>query len=149
MVLLARNIVTTEQMGKGRELLGPGEFLQHTAQVDYIVRARDRGQWRLVRPQQGQPTEDVGIAAQLIERVDLRILSAEKSQKVPNGSAIGRDGCISQRSRHRFRRWPKEFRQRVRGERDTSSFHDCVGGAGRTSWATARAYCSQTCWGVS
>ena len=83
MVLLAGNIVATEQIGKGRELLGPGEFLRHTAQVDHIVRARDR----VVRPQQGQPTEDVGIAAQLIERVDLRILSAEISQKVPNCSA--------------------------------------------------------------
>jgi hypothetical protein len=29
MVLLAGDIVTTEQMGKGRELLGPGEFFQH------------------------------------------------------------------------------------------------------------------------
>jgi hypothetical protein len=37
----------------------------------------------------------------------------------------------------------------VRGEWDTFSFHDCVGGAGRTSWATARAYCSQTSCGVS
>src|SRR5258708_16387850 len=96
MVLLARYIVTTEQMGKGWELLGPGEFFQHTAQVDHIVSARDRGQWRVVRPQQGQPTEDMGIAAQLIERVNLRILSAEISQKVPDCSAIGRDGCISQ-----------------------------------------------------
>lgn len=149
MVLLARHIVTTEQMGKGRELLGPGEFFQHTAQVDHIVSARDRSQWRVVRPQQGQPTEDMGIAAQLIERVNLRILSAEISQKVPNCSAIGRDGCISQRSRHRFCRWLEECRQRVRGEWDTFSFHDCVGGAGRTSWATARAYCSQTSCGVS
>jgi hypothetical protein len=34
-------------MGKGRELLGPGEFFQHTAQVDHIVSARDRSQWRV------------------------------------------------------------------------------------------------------
>jgi len=31
MVLLAGNVVTTEQMGKGWELLGPGEFFEHTA----------------------------------------------------------------------------------------------------------------------
>ena len=29
-------------MGKGRQLLGPGEFFQHTAQVDHTVCARDR-----------------------------------------------------------------------------------------------------------
>ena len=71
MMLLAGNIVTTEQMGKGRQLLRPGEFFQHTAQVDHIVGARNRGQWRVVRPQEGQPTEDMRIAAQLIERVNL------------------------------------------------------------------------------
>jgi hypothetical protein len=81
-VLLARNIVATEQMGKGRELLGPGEFFRHTAQVDHIVGARDGGQWRVVRPQQGQPTKDVGIR------------SAEISQEMPDGSAIGGDGCV-------------------------------------------------------
>ena len=149
MVLLARHIVTTEQMGKGRELLGPGELFQHTAQVDHIVSARDRSQWRVVLPQQGQPTEDMGIAAQLIESMNRRILRAEISQKVPNRSAIGRDRCIPQRSSQGFCRWLEEFRQRVRGERDTFSFHDCVSGAGRTSWATARAYCSQTSCGVS
>src|SRR2546428_14003384 len=113
MVLLAGDIVTTKQMGKGRELLGPGEFFQHTAQVDHTVRACDRGQWWIVRPQEGQPTEDMRIAAQLIERPDGRILSAEISQKEPDGSAIGGDGRISQRSRHRFRRWPEELCQRV------------------------------------
>jgi len=38
-----------------------------------------------VRPQQGQPTEDMGIAAQLMEGVNLRILSAEIS---PPGEAV-------------------------------------------------------------
>jgi len=51
MVLFAGNVATAEQMGKGRELLGPGEFFQHTAQVDHIVGTRNRGQWRVVRPQ--------------------------------------------------------------------------------------------------
>jgi hypothetical protein len=53
-------------MGKGWELLGPGEFFQQAAQVDHIVSARDRGQWRVVRSQQSKPTEDMGIAVQLI-----------------------------------------------------------------------------------
>ena len=65
-----------------------------------MVGARDCGQWRILRPQESQPTEDMGIAAQLIESVHLRMLSAEISQKMPNCSAIGGDGCITQRSRH-------------------------------------------------
>src|SRR5258708_31236121 len=66
MVLLARYIVTTEQMGKGWDLLGPGEFFQHTAQVDHIVSARDRGQWRGLGPLQGPPTEECGGAAPVV-----------------------------------------------------------------------------------
>ncbi len=137
MALLAGDIVTTEQMGKFRDLLRPGEFFQHAAQVDHIVGTRDRCQWRLVRPQEGEPTEDVGIAAQLFERMNLRILSAEISQKVANCSAIGGDGGITQRSSYRFRGWPEGFRQRMRGEGKTFSFHECDGGVGRMCRATA------------
>ena len=149
MVFLVGDIVTTEQMGEGRELLGPGKFFQHTAQVDHTVRACDRGQWWVVRPQEGQPIEDMGMAAKLIERPNLRIRSAEISQKEPDGSAIGGDGRISEGSGHRIRCWPEESRQRVCGEWKAFSFHGCNGGAGRMCWATARAYCSQTSCGVS
>src|SRR5215467_11510326 len=134
MVLFAGNIVTAQQMGKGRELVGPGEFFQHTAQVDHTVRTCDRGQWWVVRPQERQPTEDMGVAAQLIERPNRRIPSAEISQKEPDGSTIGGDRRISHRSRNRFRRWPEELRQRMRREWKTFSFHGCNGGTGRMCW---------------
>lgn len=62
------------------------------AQTDHTVGACDGGQWRVVRPQKCQPAEDMGVAAQLIERVNPRILSAEISQKEPDGSAIRGDG---------------------------------------------------------
>ena len=75
----------------------------------------------------------MGIAAQLLERVDLSILSAEVSQKKSNSCAIGRDGCITYLSRHRFHRWLEELGQRVCGERKTLAFHDCFGGVGRVS----------------
>ena len=66
-------------MGQGWELLGPGEFFQHAAQADRTVGARDGGQWRVMRPQEGQPTEDMGIAPQLIERVNSMVLSTKIS----------------------------------------------------------------------
>src|SRR6516225_4896550 len=139
MVFLAGNVITTEQMGKGRELLGPGEFFQHTAQVDDTVGAGDGGQWWVVRPQEGQPTEDMRVAAQLIEGLNRRIASTEISQKEPDGTAIGGDGGISHRSGDRFRGGAEELRQRVCGERKMFSLHGCNGGTGRISWATARA----------
>src|ERR1039457_2111683 len=87
------------------------------------------------------------IAAQLIERVNRRMASAQINEEVPDSTAIGGDGCIPQRSRHRFRRRLEELRQRMRGER-TTWFHGFNGGTGRMCWATARAYCSQTSCGV-
>lgn len=59
--------------------------LEEEIEPGHIVGARDGGQWRVVRPQQGQPTKDVGIR------------SAEISQEMPDGSAIGGDGCVPQR----------------------------------------------------
>src|ERR1035441_199926 len=142
------NVATSEQMGKGRQLVCPGEFFQHAAQVDDIVGACNRGQWRVLRPQQSQPTEDMRITAQLIERANLGMPCAHVNEEVPDRTAIGSDGGIPQRSCHRFCRWPEELCQRMSGEREAFSFHECDGGRGRMCWATARAYCSQTSCGV-
>src|SRR5258708_33256531 len=90
----------------------------------------------------------MGIAAQLIERPNRRILSAEISQEESDGSAIGGDGGIPHRRRHRFRRWLEELRQRRRGEGNPVSFHDREGGTGGRSRATARGDCSRTAVGV-
>ena len=46
-----------------------------------MVGARDGGERRVVRSQESQPTEDMGIAAQGLVGADLSILSAEVSQK--------------------------------------------------------------------
>src|ERR1039458_3802794 len=77
------------------------------------------------------------IAAQLIERVNRRMASAQINEEVPDSTAIGGDGCIPQRSRHRFRRRLEELRQRMSGER-TTWFHGFNGGTGRMCWATDR-----------
>jgi len=91
-VFLTGNIVATKQMGKSRELLGPGEFFQHAAQVDHIPGASDGSQWRVARAQEDQPAEKVWITTQLLERVNLRILSAEINEEVPDGCTVAPDG---------------------------------------------------------
>ena len=45
-----------------------------------------------MRAQKSQPTEDMRIAAQLLEGADLSIMSAKVSQKKSNRSAISCDG---------------------------------------------------------
>jgi hypothetical protein len=81
MAFLTRHIVTTEQMSEVWEVLCPGEFFQQTAQINHMVCAGDGSERRVVRAQKRQPTEDVRIAAQLPERVNLRMLSAEISEE--------------------------------------------------------------------
>lgn len=109
-MLLAGNIVATKQMGEGRELLSPGEFFQHAPEADHMDGPCLACQWRLMRPQQRQPTENMGVAAQLIQRTHRRILGPEIPQKVAGCSAIGSGGVIAHRSRHRFRGSAKAFR---------------------------------------
>ena len=62
----ARNIVATEQMRKGGELLGPSQLFQHAAQTDDAGGHSELGQGRRSRSQLVQPAEDVGIALQLL-----------------------------------------------------------------------------------
>jgi hypothetical protein len=70
-----------------------------------------------VRAQKGQPAEKVWITAQLLERVNLRILSAQVHEEGPDRISIAADGGITERSRHRFRRWLEELGQGMAGER--------------------------------
>src|ERR1039457_575012 len=108
-VIPSGNIIRDEQVGQGRELLGPGKFFQHASQVDHIPGTSVGSPWRVVRPQEGQPAEKVRIATQLIERVNLRILSAQVKEERPDCIPIAADGRITQRGRYRFRRWLEEL----------------------------------------
>jgi hypothetical protein len=85
------NIIRDEQVGQGRELLGPGEFFQHTTQVDHIPGAIDGTPRRVARSQEGQPAEEVWIAPQLLRGANLRILSAEINEEVPDGCTVAPD----------------------------------------------------------
>src|SRR4029079_7088169 len=103
MVFLAGDIVATKQMGKGRELLSPGELFQHAPEVHHMYGACLAGLWRMMRPQQGEPTENMGGPAQLVQRAHRRMLSPEITQEVADCSAIGSGGVIAHRARHQFR----------------------------------------------
>ena len=91
-VLPSGNIIRDEQVGQSRNLLGPGKFFQHASQVDHRPAASVGSQWRVVRAQEGQPAEKVWITAQLIERVNLRIPSAQVHEEGPDRISIAADG---------------------------------------------------------
>ena len=91
-MLPSGNIIRDEQVGQGWNLLGPSKFFQHASQVDHRPGASVGNQWRVVRPQEGQPAEKVWITTQLIERVNLRIVSAQVKEEGPDRISIAADG---------------------------------------------------------
>ena len=109
-MLLTGNIVATKQMPDSWELLSPGEFFEHAPEVHYMYGACLAGQWRMMRSQQGKPTKNMWVPAQLVQRTHRRMLSPEITQEVADCSAIGSRGVIAHRTRHGFRGGAKAFR---------------------------------------
>ncbi len=71
-----RNVLGADQMGEFRKLFGPSQLVEDAAQMDEQVDTGCRRQRRRLRAQARHPAEDVGIAAQLVERADLGMSGA-------------------------------------------------------------------------
>ena len=97
----------------------------------------------------GHPAEDVGFAAQLVQALHLRMISAEIAQEISGGPTVvtsgvgtecyaeGIDGAVEDRS------------QRMLERRASRAVHEETFGRGRTCCATARAYSRETSCGVT
>ena len=109
-MLLTGNVVATKQMRKRRELLSPGEFFEHAPEVHHVYSACLGGQWRMMRPQKREPTENMWGPAQLVQRTYGPMLGSEVTQEMTDCSAIGSRGVIAHRARHRFRGGAKALR---------------------------------------
>src|SRR6266566_5595298 len=59
----ARSVLTADQMGKFRKLLGPGQLIEDAAQSDKPVDIGRSHEWRHLRVQAGHPAEDMGLTA--------------------------------------------------------------------------------------
>lgn len=136
----AKHIVAPEQMSKRGELLGPSQFFQQAAQADDSSRESELGKRRHVGPQLSQPAEDVGIAVQLLQGVDLRMVSTQVSQEQVDGTVILNDRGFAECRCRRFRRTLERLRKRML-ERSSSASHIYECNGGRMCCATARAYC--------
>ena len=87
-MLAAGCVLTKDQAGQNGEVFGPGQFLQHAAQMEEVDGISDGGQRGLAGAQGGEPGQDVRIAAQLLEGLHLRVLGAEKIQKIADGAVV-------------------------------------------------------------
>jgi hypothetical protein len=91
-VVLTGCVFAKDQAGQDGEVFGPGQFLQQAAEMEEVDGISPSGQRGLVGPQEGEPSEDVWIAAQLLEGLDLRVLGVEKIQEIADGAVVETDG---------------------------------------------------------
>ena len=81
-------------MGQTGDLCAPGKLFQHASHKQQTCDV-DRGR-KAVRAKIDKPAEDVGIAAQLIERVNSGMLLTKKDQKGAGDGTILTDGSRSE-----------------------------------------------------
>ena len=121
--VVARDIVRADQTGKSGNPFGPGQFFQNAAQTDDVVGISHFGQRRLMRAQQGEPVQDVRVAAELPERAHARVLGVEIVQKVAPGALIIMRRVCSERSGERLSGSLEQGRHRIAWNRESGS-HD-------------------------
>lgn len=138
----AWNILSPDQISKFGKPLRPSQFVEDAAQGDEEVDIGRGGQWRHLRAQVGHPTENVCITAQLIQRIQPRVVGAQIAQEIAGRSTVVA-GCVGmERSAEGVDCLIEDGRQNMRRRQWTMShsIHAEVTGRGRICCATARVY---------
>src|SRR6266568_317453 len=146
-MLAAGCVLTEDQVGQKGESFSACQFLKQAAQMEEVDGIGDSGQRGLVGAQRGEPGQDVRIAAQLLEGLYLRVLSAEKIQEIADGAVVETNRLLVEGSGERLSGALKQSSHRMLEGRE--SVHRGIGRAGRICCATARVYCSKTSRGAS
>jgi len=84
----ARDILAQQQVRECRQMVGPRQFIEDSAQREEAADAGCRGQGWNMRPHMGHPSEDMRIAAQLRQMANLRVLGAEIDQEVAQHDVV-------------------------------------------------------------
>ena len=126
-------------MGQVGDLRAPGKLFQHASHQQQ-ARDVDRGH-QVLRAQIDKPAENVGIAAQLIERPNGRMLLTKIDQKGAGDGTILTGRGRSEGCRQRVNRSLELLHQRMFQGSVTAGFHDALPGTGLMCCVTAFAYC--------
>ena len=135
----ARNVLATDQMGQIGELRAPGKLLQDAAHQQQ-ARDVDCGH-QVVGAQIDKPAENVGIAAQLIERPNGRMPLTKIDEKAAGDGTILTDRRRSESCRQGVNRSLELLHQRMFQRSVAADFHEALPGTGLMCCATAFAYC--------
>jgi hypothetical protein len=135
----ARNVLATDQVGQVGDLRAPGKLFQHAAHKQQACDV-DRGH-QVLGAQIDKPAENVGIAAQLMERHNSRMLLTKIDQKGAGDGTILTNRRRREGGSQRVNRSLELLHQRMFQRSITAGFHDVLPGTGLMCCATAFAYC--------
>jgi len=107
------NVLATDQVCEERKFLGPSQFGEDGAQGNEEVDIVGRRERRRVGAQAGHPAEEVGLAAQLVEGVHLRVMGAEIAEEVADGPAVVLNGVGAERRSEGIDRAVEDGSQRM------------------------------------
>jgi len=107
------NVLATDQVCEERKLLGPSQFGEDGAQGNEQVDIVGRRERRRVGAQAGHPVEEVGLSAQLVQGVHLRVMSAEIAEEVADGPAVVTNGVGAERRAEGINRAVEDWSQRM------------------------------------
>ena len=94
-------ILAAQQMSEFGNLAGPRQLVEDRAESEETADAGGGRQRRSLRPQARHPSQDVGIATELLDASELRVLGAQINQEVTHHDVVvacaGRSECGAQR----------------------------------------------------
>ncbi len=126
-------------MGQIGDLCAPGQLFQHAAHKQQACDV-DGGR-QVLGAQIDKPAENVGIAAQLMERPNVGMLFTQIDQKGAGDGTILTGRGWSEGCRQRVNGSLELLHQRMFQRSVTAGFHDALPGTGLMCCATAFAYC--------
>ena len=120
----AGNILAQQQVGQFSEMAGAGQFMEDGAQSEEPADVGCRGQRRILGAQVRHPSEDVRIAAQLIETSNLGMLCAEIDEEVAHRAVVITGGGGSECGAQRLDRAREGRRQGMLERRAAPALHE-------------------------
>ena len=135
-----RDILTTQKIGQVRQIFRAGELLEDNPEQEDAEDIGSGSKGWTARPQVGQPAEHMRIPAQVFETLQLGMTVEEIEQETTRRAAVDPIGSGTERRADVVDGARERGGKRVIERGMTREIHGSWG-TGRTSWATARAYC--------
>ncbi len=122
----ARDILAAQQVGEFRQLFRPGQLTEDSAESEEAADAGGGHQGRSLRTQAGHPSQDVRIAAQLLEADDLGMLGGQIDEEVTYDDVVVASAGRGKRGAQRLDSAGEGRRERMLEWSAAPALHDWI-----------------------